>query len=165
MTRMGKAVLRRARRRVTGLIKGLHCQVRSSMKRSKYICPLPAGQYHHFHELRLRRQRAPGQEVLRPAHCLQPGPAGGLDGGAHAHPRHRESPAARSSTSAAAFPSACGKTNLAMLIPPEGLQQQGLASVWCVGDDIAWLRIGTDGRLWAVQPRERLLRRRARHLP
>ncbi|MCX7827263.1 MAG: phosphoenolpyruvate carboxykinase (GTP), partial [Verrucomicrobiae bacterium] len=62
-----------------------------------------------------------------------------------------EEPNGRIQYVAAALPSACGKTNLAMLQPPDGLKQKGYR-IWTVGDDIAWMRVDTDGQLWAINP-------------
>ncbi len=62
-----------------------------------------------------------------------------------------EEPNGRIRYIAAAFPSACGKTNLAMLVPPQGLKAKGYR-IWTVGDDIAWMRVDSDGSLWAINP-------------
>jgi phosphoenolpyruvate carboxykinase (GTP) len=148
MTRMGSAALSRIERE-GHFVKGLHSLGELDPKR-RYIMHFPEQlEIQSFgsgyggnallgkkcHALRIASYQA-RQEGWLAEHMLVVGV---------------ETPTGEVYHIAAAFPSACGKTNLAMLIPPEGYRQAGW-KVWTVGDDICWLHPGEDGRLYGINP-------------
>jgi phosphoenolpyruvate carboxykinase (GTP) len=148
MTRMGAAAQARIERE-GHFVKGLHCTGELDPER-RFIMHFPAelsiksyGSGYggnallgkKCHALRIASRQARSEGWLA-EHMLIVG---------------IENPQGETHYVAAAFPSACGKTNLAMLIPPEGYRQDGW-KVWTVGDDICWMRPGADGRLYAINP-------------
>lgn len=149
MTRAGKAVIDALGENDAGFIKGLHARADLDLE-NRYIC--------HFPEDNTiwSVNSGYGGNVLLGKKCFALRIASYLGRKEGWMAEHMlilgiESPDGEVRYICAAFPSACGKTNLAMLIPPDIFRKQGY-KVWCVGDDIAWLRVGEDGRLWAVNP-------------
>lgn len=148
MTRIGKDVLE-ALGDSADWVRGLHCKCDIDEEK-RYICHFPQD------NTIISVNSGYGGNVLLGKKCFALRIASHLGRKEGWMAEHMlilgiENPQGEVKYIAAAFPSACGKTNLAMLIPPEVYRKKGYKA-WCVGDDIAWMRIGEDGRLWAVNP-------------
>ena len=148
MTRVGQSVLD-ALGNNNNWVKGLHCSINIDEK-NRYICHFPKD------NTIISVNSAYGGNVLLGKKCFALRIASFLGHKENWLAEHMlilgiQNPDGEIHYICAAFPSACGKTNLAMMIPPELYKKKGY-KIWCVGDDIAWLRIGKDGRLWAVNP-------------
>ncbi len=148
MTRVGNAVWE-ALGDSTDWVKGLHCKCEIDAEK-RYICHFPQD------NTIISVNSGYGGNVLLGKKCfaLRIASAQARKEGwmaEHMLILGLENPQGEIKYVAAAFPSACGKTNLAMMIPPQGYQEAGY-KVWCVGDDISWMRQGPDGRLYAINP-------------
>jgi phosphoenolpyruvate carboxykinase (GTP) len=152
MTRMGQAALDHLARFGGGFVKGLHSLGDLSPDR-RFICHFPAER-----EIWSIGSGYGGNALLgKKCHALRLASVIGRDEGWMAEHMLilgiedlRPGKHGEVTYIAAAFPSACGKTNLAMLVPSLGLQ--GQFRIHTVGDDICWMHIGPDGRLWAINP-------------
>ncbi|MBQ8227752.1 MAG: phosphoenolpyruvate carboxykinase (GTP) [Clostridia bacterium] len=149
MTRVGKAVLDCFGDESNDWVRGLHCKCDID-ENNRYICHFPQD------NTIISVNSGYGGNVLLGKKCfaLRIASYQGKHEGWQAE--HMlilgvENPKGEVKYICAAFPSACGKTNLAMMVPPEGYKKAGY-KVWCVGDDIAWIRKGEDGRLYAINP-------------
>ena len=148
MTRTGKAVLDTLGDS-EDWIKGLHARCDIDEEK-RYICHFPEDNYI------ISVNSGYGGNVLLGKKCFALRIASYLGKQHEWMAEHMlilgiEDPSGKVTYVSAAFPSACGKTNRAMLIPPEGYTSKGY-KVWTVGDDIAWMRKGEDGKLYAINP-------------
>jgi phosphoenolpyruvate carboxykinase (GTP) len=146
MTRMGDAALRRIARE-GNFVKGLHSIGQLDPER-RFIMHFPESL-----EIQSFGSGYGGNALLgKKCHALRIASWQARDEGwlaEHMMIVGVENPRGETHYIACAFPSACGKTNLAMLVPPASMPGW---KVWTVGDDIGWLHPGPDGRLWAINP-------------
>ncbi len=149
MTRVGKAVLDTYGNEKEDWVRGLHCRCDIDEEK-RYICQFPQD------NTIISVNSGYGGNVLLGKKCFALRIASYLGKNEGWMAEHMlilgiENPQGEVKYVCAAFPSACGKTNLAMMIPPEKYLKDGY-KVWCVGDDISWIRKGEDGRLYAINP-------------